>query len=327
MTSASGIKSAPDTAARRIAFVDVAKGITMVTVVWLHLGHSPERFLNLFFMPLFFFLSGMFFNTEGGFRNFLRRKSKALLLPLLTGTILGLLVEWLVYDFSDWDDIPGRYYNFTLLGNVPLWFIVSLYWSMLIVYCVERFLPHRQKCRLTIYCLLSLAGYAISLFRIHNTLFIGNALLTLPFFVIGFQWRDHWKSARWLSIPGLVLSIAILAVAIWKFVPTNIHWCIYHRFYFPSFIAAAAGIYLILSLSLLLLRVCRCRLLLWLGASTIFILVLHCLFVPTLTDVLHDGLPDGLHPIIHDACFLIAALILSCLCVVIGRRLRALKLI
>lgn len=313
------------TTPQRLAFIDIAKGITIVTVVWLHLGHSPAQLLNLFFMPLFFFLSGVLFNPGPDFRHLLRRKSKTLLLPLLTGILSGLAIEWLVYDFSDWHEIHHGYYNFTLIANVPLWFIVSLSWLMLIVSLVERI--SSKASRIAVYVILSIVGYVVSRLEIHNTLFIGNALLSLPFFVIGYKYRDFWKSTRWYSLWLTIVAMALMAIAYVKYVPTNIHWCIYHRLYFPSFIAASSGIYAMLSISLIISRMSECRFLLWLGASTIYILVLHYLLVPPVATLLHSYIPDGTHPVIHSISFLLTAVILSCICAVIGKRLRRMKML
>lgn len=46
---------------QRIAWIDIAKGITILTVIWGHtltIDSSPRNLIFCFHMPLFFILSG-----------------------------------------------------------------------------------------------------------------------------------------------------------------------------------------------------------------------------------------------------------------------------
>ena len=67
----------------RQEFIDVAKGIGIISVVFAHLGLAT-RYLYLFHMPLFFFLSGMVFKpqtNQTNQTNFILSKVKSLLIP------------------------------------------------------------------------------------------------------------------------------------------------------------------------------------------------------------------------------------------------------
>lgn len=66
---------------QRIEFIDLAKGICILLVVSVHVfgstGAISGKFLgitNIFRMPLYFLLSGLFFKTYGGILPFLKKK-------------------------------------------------------------------------------------------------------------------------------------------------------------------------------------------------------------------------------------------------------------
>ena len=69
----------------RIEYIDLAKGICILLVVWLHITDSVKfaglgetdivtKYCLAFLMPLYFFLSGMFFKTDGHGWNFILKK-------------------------------------------------------------------------------------------------------------------------------------------------------------------------------------------------------------------------------------------------------------
>ena len=70
---------------QRIVHIDIAKGIGILLVVLAHNGlqaYAPflHQFIYAFHMPLFFFLSGMFFKPEVGFLELLKKRFNSLLL-------------------------------------------------------------------------------------------------------------------------------------------------------------------------------------------------------------------------------------------------------
>ena len=80
--------SALPTEKPRYAFVDLAKGLCIMLVVWHHVASTwgldtyPLKLpLSTFRMPLYFFLSGLFFKSYAGFFDFCLRKVNKLLIP------------------------------------------------------------------------------------------------------------------------------------------------------------------------------------------------------------------------------------------------------
>ncbi len=72
---------------QRIDYVDLAKGICIMLVVYNHvckLYHHTDDILVIqgsFRMPLYFILSGLFFKEYSGFSSFAKRKVNNLIVP------------------------------------------------------------------------------------------------------------------------------------------------------------------------------------------------------------------------------------------------------
>ena len=79
----------------RIEFVDLAKGFCICLVVFshccshYHLKTPIDLTCGAFRMPLYFFLSGLFFKTYEGFDGFLKRKINKLVIPFLFFYLIG----------------------------------------------------------------------------------------------------------------------------------------------------------------------------------------------------------------------------------------------
>lgn len=70
----------------RIQYIDLAKGFGIMLVVVYHIYYHLHNMqvimpISLFMLPLFFFLSGLFFKEYGSFSDFIVRKINKLLIP------------------------------------------------------------------------------------------------------------------------------------------------------------------------------------------------------------------------------------------------------
>ena len=120
----------------RIGYIDIAQGLGILVIVLAHnnlAGYHPtlHKFIYSFHIPLFFFLSGMFFRPERTFSETLRRRFNTLLKPYLFTIFLIYLGE-AAFSNMTFPVIAGRiaksmYATGYYIDWVQLWFIPHLF--------------------------------------------------------------------------------------------------------------------------------------------------------------------------------------------------------
>src|SRR5512141_1578919 len=128
---------------KRVPYVDIAKGIGIILVV---MGHndfaliSPfaHKLIYSFHMPMFFFMSGMFFKPNVPFWSFLRNRFNRVLKPFLA---ILLLIYFASISFSKISLVmatrrllKAMYANGHYLDWVQLWFLPHLFAVSLFAY-------------------------------------------------------------------------------------------------------------------------------------------------------------------------------------------------
>lgn len=81
---------------KRLAFIDIAKGIGIVLVVIAHIGYAKE-YIFMFHMPLFFFLSGYLLKSQADIRRFFAAKFIQFIVPYIFYLIFVYTCELIVY--------------------------------------------------------------------------------------------------------------------------------------------------------------------------------------------------------------------------------------
>lgn len=157
---------------KRLDYIDAAKGIGMMTVMWghIHLGDISTDFVYAFHMPLFFILSGMVFFPEkyGSFKNFIARKARTLLVPYAIYSVVTWMI-WAAYVEgthqqvdSIWvpllETVISRGSEGYLVHNVPLWFVTCLFITELTYYWISK-LP--DWINILIGVILAVSGYCL----------------------------------------------------------------------------------------------------------------------------------------------------------------------
>lgn len=184
---------------QRIEYVDIAKGVGMLFVIWGHirltgLGNAA---IYAFHMPLFFFLSGMMYVPDKytNLKSLVKRRIQKLLIPYFLFSIVTWLI-WALYNMlmknpvdSYWmpllQTIISQGSGGYLVHNSPLWFITCLFVvEVLYFYTVK--LPHWGNFSLCI-ILAILGNLAISdgsPLR-YSPWSFDMALCAMPFYCIG----------------------------------------------------------------------------------------------------------------------------------------------
>ena len=282
----------------RVVYIDIAKGISICLVAMLHnniVMFFPEfvAALSLFRMPLFFFLSGLFFSFAAPPNTFFLKKSEALLKPYFS-VLIGLFILSFILPFDQniWGLAGILYGNGETIVWSPMWFLTHLF----AVYCFSYLLF-----RYTSFNRLSTVFKAAVLLVF---LFLGSALFN-TFWQVKVSVLDLN-----IVLPGLPFSVDIILISSFYFIagyllkdkiihftPNNWHlWACafvylaisiftntYTNFAFRNYsspilgtLGAAAGIYLVICLSWYLVKFhWISKVFLLLGSSSLYILIFH----------------------------------------------------
>lgn len=272
--------SKPAAAVKRVEYVDIAKGIGITLVV---MGHndfaliSPfaHKLIYSFHMPMFFFMSGMFFKPDIPFWTFVRQRFNRVLRPFL---FMILFIFFTSISFSKVSILEaGRRLVKSMYGSgqyldwVQLWFLPHLFVAGLFAYLFVRAIRQRLLFRLrwAILIVLYVVGVlSLNLFYPFKLNLLGKdfTLYGLPFsldlvlisgffFILAYE-LNQTRYASFLENPWILLIAALmLTFLVWYF-PAKIDFNIRQFDSLPiNTIEALLGITFIIALSKQLERV------------------------------------------------------------------------
>lgn len=188
---------------QRLDYIDIARGLGILTVIYSHSGgeRSLMWFIGGFFIPLFFVVSGFTYRPErqGGMAEywaFLKKRGRRLLLPYVIFSIFLMLAykclsptDFLGMAYSRYSLYPlGTAGNVFFLsgGNAPLWFLTSMFTA-----CMALWWLFRSRRSVTyvagLYLLLT---YGLSYLPILLPWSIDTAFLMALFMMAGWAIRE-----------------------------------------------------------------------------------------------------------------------------------------
>lgn len=173
---------------KRIEWVDVAKGISIILVVLGHTRLSDVPYLGdwlgAFRMPFFFFVSGLLFNPEKNtdFRPFIKKKYKGLIRPFIIFSIMVMIGYALVSE----QEISHRLSRFPKAGweGYALWFIPVLLLTNILYFFLCRTLSS-IKYRILGIILFAAIGFLSYITDIPNYWNLNFSLTAVFFYGIG----------------------------------------------------------------------------------------------------------------------------------------------
>lgn len=194
----------------RIQYIDLAKGICITLVVLYHVFYNLHylppviKTLSLFRMPLYFFLSGLFFKEYEGFFGFFLRKVNKLLIPFFffyvvtsfaMPNILLLFGHTVIHKESlgisgIWAFIAKEEFS-----NSPIWFLWALFLVNICFYTILVPIKKLTSNKNLIAMSITVIGFSIGFIgtaylavppRINILGFVDSAMSALPFFVMGY---------------------------------------------------------------------------------------------------------------------------------------------
>lgn len=278
-----------------ISWLNIAKGLGILAVV---LGHShPPLFLYQMFyyfhIPLFFFISGFLHNENIDILKLFIKKIKAYIFIYYTYGLLSLILFtillWLQNKF-----IMNNFLNYLqglifvkidYLANSNLWFLPSLFLSLLFSHFLIKFFFNKNIMFTIIIGVLIILSYLIGSYRnsyfMISTIPIGTLFILLGYL---FNKKINLKSINKKTL--LFISILLGISYYISYFEFNIYMDIGKSKYsnlMMNIYNACIGILFIVVLSYILNKN---KFLEFLGKNSLYIFILHQLFVPIIDNII-----------------------------------------
>ena len=190
---------------KRIDFVDLTKGVCIILVVMAHIGGAFEKLdyhsmIASFRMPLYFFISGIFFKSYEGLFGFFIRKINKLIVPFLFFYLSAFLLKYIVWKIApgvfqlpvSWTELLVVFHDHALIKfNPPIWFLLALFNCNILFYLVHSLRDRKLGLMFALTLLIGIAGFYMGKHQIELPLYIDIAMTALPFYVAGFWIRRY----------------------------------------------------------------------------------------------------------------------------------------
>lgn len=274
---------------KRIDFIDLTKGVCIILVVISHIGGAFTQLdnasmLSCFRMPLYFFISGIFFKSYEGLSGFIIRKINKLVIPFLFFYLSSFLLMYTVWRVIPgafqlpvlWKELLVIFHGHDLIRfNPPIWFLVALFNCNVLFYLIHFLRDKHLHLMFLLTLLIGCTGFFLGKLHITLPLYIDVAMTALPFYVAGFWVRRYnfflFPSHRFDKIIPLFVLIALIVMYFTATTP-GMRTNNYPGNIFQVYIAAFAGIFMIM---LLCKKIKKQKVISYLGRYSIITLSIH----------------------------------------------------
>ena len=274
---------------KHLNWVDYAKALGIILVVYGHVSEgvfnagmamNSQLYTNIdtmiysFHMPLFFFLSGLFFTsslTKRGFKQNIINKFDTVFYPYIIWSILQGIIEATLSKYTNGHVTYTEVFSLLWEPRAQFWFLYVLFFTFITASFL--FIKNRStKLMISVVCFFSLVYifqsdlppiYVLNLCYAHVVFFFIGIL------IIQLDCINSLSSVKAL----VILFILFIASQYWFVFIEN-----FHRIDrgFCSFIIAMIAISFIIALSMQLSKL-NIRLLAYIGQSSLYIYLLHIL--------------------------------------------------
>ncbi len=215
----------------RIAYIDFMKCLCIMLIVMYHIDHEFFNYLaphlndalQAFRLPMYYFISGIFFKLYDGYADFTRRKVNNILVPFVIFVLLAFGYHLLEYGLRLVAGSDPIALDFSLLYapftqrywaiSTPLWFLLSLFWVNIIFYALQRWIKPLWAL-LGVTVALSVVGYELSVNKVELPLMLDTSLVALPYFVLGWGMKrlGVLSPSRWDRWGLLALVLVMIPI-------------------------------------------------------------------------------------------------------------------
>lgn len=299
---------------KRIAWIDLAKGVCICLVILHHLSWEPagSPIMLQIRMPLYFILSGLFFKNYGGGLQFAIKKANKILIPFIFFYFTSQLLLWLFESIRNFDfsGLPqfGIILENRLWFNNAIWFLLCLYEVNLICMVITNMVNRKWK-----YLLASLfigsIGVLLSHYEIELPLYLDTALTATPLFCIGNLLKSslilrYNKHLIYQAFLGIALLIVLACLSHWNM--ANYISFISNSVYGNYYLAIVSSVIAVSSILLL------CKWIVWLpivsymGRYSIVVLCFHQIYIYIIGSAFYK------YPMLYNVPVMFVVIALTC---------------
>ncbi len=215
----------------RKEYLDIARGICMVCIILGHLGDPYlNRFVFTFHLPVFFLISGFYFNPNNNFRSFLKKRIRSLIVPYFVCSFLTALsycaVQIIVLKAAYENIIDGLKdlgiailyaagdpwkTPFVIPGMGAIWFLWAMFWGQLILLLLMKTKP---AIRVITLVLLFVFAHKTVVDIVFLPLSIQPGCTAALYIFVGYVFRDYERVLSKLSVETKILG-GVSAVWVW----------------------------------------------------------------------------------------------------------------
>lgn len=278
-----------NTTNKRIDFVDLTKGVCIILVVMTHIGGAFDALdgnfmLSCFRMPLYFFISGVFFKSYEGLAGFVIRKINKLIIPFLFFYLSAFLLKYIVWRIApgtfhlpvSWKELLLAFQGHELIKfNPPIWFLLALFNCNVLFYLVHFLRDKHLTAMFILTVLIGCTGFYLGKQQIVLPLYMDVAMTALPFYVAGFWIRrynfflfPHHRFDKFIPL----FIVGALVVMYFTASRLGMRTNNYAGNIFQVYIAAFAGIFMIM---LICKKIKKLEVISYLGRYSIITLSIH----------------------------------------------------
>lgn len=272
-----------------INWINILKGIGIISIVYGH-SYAPIFIYQSFYyfhIPLFYFISGYLFNkVQPNSIVFFKSKTKTYMGTYYIYSAISTLLIFIFFikkDINYYQYLQGMIFGqIDYLANSNLWFLPSLYLTVLLAYGILVLL---LKNNLTIIKTISIL--IILLILIHYANDFKNSIFsitTVPcglfFFIIGYKYKEFDSINISVQKLSILIILVILIYSISYFKLEQVIDIGHNRIRGNIYLMILNALLAILILIQISKKIKRNKFLEYLGKISLYIFILHQLFVP-----------------------------------------------
>jgi len=289
------------------------KGFCIVLIVLFHsnivMPFNIDMYLRCFRIPLYFFLSGLFFKEYGGIADFTVRKTNKLLIPYLFFTYLTVLMLC----GTELKDKSAFYLlvQFIEPHNYALWFLRTLFVTYLIYFGFNRLTRSKSETvKIVVLVAVSFLFWIMAWYLraqkemmrpvIALYIYLCNlvtAFMALPFFYVASNLRNHGFLTRSFSnkFIALLFLASIVVCVLSSESDIDYREACYGSHYPLMYVSAFSGICCIWCVCYKLNRLPYFS---YVGRYSIIVLGTHVPYIMLLRNLTNDQYPDIVYALV-----------------------------